>query len=152
MNEAILLSGAGALFAPAQSKDLRLLFVHALSYTVQWQAVWKNLYADTAWAVSAWCPVSDSSHHHCAVILSAVWPVFGPNGVERSAVALCDLWHELQGHHTRWVPRPPPLQRILLPRRTIRKVRTGCRGPGKNLHGRKAPPSPPSFLCNCVTV
>jgi hypothetical protein len=33
MNDVVILSEAGALFAPAQSKDLRLRFFHALTYT-----------------------------------------------------------------------------------------------------------------------
>jgi hypothetical protein len=37
MNKVVILSGVGALFAPAQSKDLRLLFVDALSYSAQFQ-------------------------------------------------------------------------------------------------------------------
>ncbi len=42
MNEAVLLSGAGAQFAPAESKDLRLLFVDALTDTAQFQALRTN--------------------------------------------------------------------------------------------------------------
>jgi hypothetical protein len=48
-NGPVILSGAGALFAPAQSKDLRLLVVHALTDTAQFQALRTNPYVDTAW-------------------------------------------------------------------------------------------------------
>jgi hypothetical protein len=39
MNEPVILSRAGALFAPAESKDLRLLFVDALTDTAQFRAL-----------------------------------------------------------------------------------------------------------------
>ena len=49
------------------------------------------------------------SRNNHPVILSAVWPAFRPNGVERPAVALRNQQHELQTHHP---SSPSRLQRI----------------------------------------